>query len=96
MKRRLPWLWATAAAHPGNAALSTDEGSFDYGSLATAAERVAHRLAALDVGPGSAVAALLRPGRRFVELMHAEAKPVRQTLRDIFSQRIGTVLQQGA
>lgn len=32
----------------------------------------------------------------FVELMHAEAKPVRQTLRDIFSQRIGTVLQQGA
>lgn len=63
-------LRAAARRRPGATALEDDRGSWSYGELDRAAERVARRLAGAGLEPGDRVACLLPAGREVAAALH--------------------------
>jgi amino acid adenylation domain-containing protein len=68
------WVEAQAARAPSAPAVQADDGTLDYGELNARANRLAHHLAALGVGPESRVALSLERGAELLTAMLATLK----------------------
>ena len=66
----MPFLSSSLSRIPGGFAVEDGEGSWTYEELAMEAERVARRLAALDVGSGDVVALAGRLDRQLLAALH--------------------------